>query len=64
MKRDSLQRYRKRKMIEDVLIVIGPPILMLIVVLSFFKGDWIHTRLAKGLTSFVDSFFAVFTSMG
>jgi len=62
MKRHSLQHYRTRAMIEDALIVIGPPILMFIGILWFFKEDWLHSNGAKALMSFADSFLALLTS--
>lgn len=62
MKRLSLQHYPKRAMIEDSIIVLMPPILMLIGVLWFFSKEWFPNWVGQALMPFVDSFLALLTS--
>ena len=63
MKPGKYQRYRNKEMMQDALILLGPPILTLMGILWFFRGDWIHTHVATVLMSFVDSFLALLRRM-
>jgi hypothetical protein len=63
MKPFNFHHYRKMEMVQDAFIILTPPILMLVGILWFFRGDWIHTHLATVLMSFVDSFLALLRGM-
>lgn len=61
MKHWSSHRYRKREMMQDTFIVLGPPILMLIGILWFFSDEWLPKGAINRLASFVDSFLTLLT---
>lgn len=62
MEHSSHYRYRTREIVEDVFIVLAPPIVMLISILWFFRDEWVPTRGTNVLMYFVDSFLALLTS--
>ena len=59
MKHYGYRRHRKREMMQDTFIVLGPPILTLIGILWFFSNERVPMQVTTILMSFVDSFLAL-----
>ena len=62
MKSYRVHRSRKREMMQDAFVVLGPPILTLIGILWFFSKERIPMQVTRVLMSYVDSFLALLTN--
>jgi hypothetical protein len=53
MKSFNFHRYQMSQRVQDAVIVLAPPTLTLVVVLWFFRNDWVPMRLTHVVASFL-----------
>lgn len=53
MKSFHFDRYQRSQWVQDAVIVLAPPTLMLVGVLWFYRNDWVPMRLTHVVASFL-----------